>query len=76
LHYKYCFVPKHTVREQLLDVRRDKRERAAFAALGDQATDNGEEDDGDECDPDMDGRYRIELAEVGEADGDSGKRDA
>ncbi len=36
-YVEYCFAPKHTVGEQLLDVRRDKRERAAFAA----ATGNG-----------------------------------
>ena len=49
-YVEYCFAPKHTVGEQLLDVRRDKRERAAFAALGDQAADNEEEDDSDEID--------------------------
>ena len=75
-YVEYCFVPKHTVGEQLLEVRRDKRERAAFAALGDQATDNEEEEDDDESDPDVDGRYRIEMAEVGEADGDSGDQEA
>ena len=31
-YLQYCFSPKHTVGEQLLDVRRDKRERAAFEA--------------------------------------------
>ena len=71
-YLEYCFAPKHTVGEQLLDVRRDKRERAAFAALGDQATDNEEEEDGDESDRGMDGRYRIEMAEVGVAEGDPG----
>jgi hypothetical protein len=30
--YSYCFVPKHTIGTQLLSVRRDKREREAFAA--------------------------------------------
>jgi hypothetical protein len=30
--YNYCFVPKHTIGTQLLTVRRDKREREAFAA--------------------------------------------
>ena len=74
-YVEYCFAPKHTVGEQLLDVRRDKRERAAFAALGDQATDDEEEKDGDESDRDMDGRYRIEMAEVCEADEDSGKHE-
>ncbi len=29
--YNYCFVPKHTIGTQLLTVRRDKREREAFA---------------------------------------------
>lgn len=29
--YAYCFVPKHTIGSQLLTVRRDKREREAFA---------------------------------------------
>jgi hypothetical protein len=38
--YNYCFVPKHTIGSQLLTVRRDKRERAAYAA-----SKNGEESD-------------------------------
>jgi hypothetical protein len=38
--YNYCFVPKHTVGTQLLTVRRDKREREAYAA-----SQNGEESD-------------------------------
>ncbi len=33
--YNYCFVPKHTIGSQLLTVRRDKRERAAFASAND-----------------------------------------
>ena len=32
-YVQYVHSPKHTVGEQLLDVRRDKRERAAYAAL-------------------------------------------
>lgn len=32
-YVQYCFSPKHTTGEQLLDVRRDKREREAYAAL-------------------------------------------
>ena len=32
-YVQYCFSPKHTTGEQLLDVRRDKREREAFVAL-------------------------------------------
>jgi hypothetical protein len=51
-YVQYCFAPKHTVGEQLLDVRRDKRERAAYAALQSGATDSdgGEEDDDDAFD--------------------------
>ncbi len=46
-YVQYCYSPKHTVGEQLLDVRRDKRERAAYAAA--QANqDFHEEDDDDE----------------------------
>ncbi len=40
-YVQYCFSPKHTVGEQLLDVRRDKREREAYAEIG-QGTDNDE----------------------------------
>ena len=69
-YFEYCFVPKHTVGEQLLEVRRHKRQRAAIAALRTQATDDQEEEDSDESDPDMDGRYCIEMAEVGAAEGD------
>lgn len=35
-YVQYCFSPKHTAGSQLLEVRRDKREREAFAALHDQ----------------------------------------
>jgi hypothetical protein len=31
-YVQYCFSPKHTIGGQLLDVRRDKQEREAFAA--------------------------------------------
>jgi hypothetical protein len=46
-YLQYCFSPKHTAGEQLLEVRRDKREREAFAALqnGEDATEESEEDD-------------------------------
>jgi hypothetical protein len=48
-YLQYCFSPKHTIGEQLLDVRRDKRERAAFAAMGgDQEVEDTEEDDSDD----------------------------
>lgn len=32
-YLQYCYVPKHTTGDQLLDVRRDKREREAFQTL-------------------------------------------
>jgi len=48
--YQYCYTPKHTVGEQLLDVRRDKRERAAYAAIDRKGTST--EEDHDEEDED------------------------
>jgi hypothetical protein len=47
-YVQYCFSPKHTTGEQLLEVRRDKREREAFAALhnGEAFTQENEDDDG------------------------------
>jgi hypothetical protein len=46
-YVQYCFSPKHTTGEQLLQVRRDKRERGAFAALhnGEPISQEDEEDD-------------------------------
>jgi hypothetical protein len=67
-YVEYCFAPKHTVGEQLLDVRRDKKERAAFAAAGGEVPD-GEEDD-DEDDTQMDGRFRVEMADPGPEPGE------
>ena len=43
-YVQYCFSPKHTVGEQLLDVRRDKREREAYAEL-DRDADNNQQDE-------------------------------
>ena len=45
-YVQYCFSPKHTTGEQLLEVRRDKREREAFAALhnGESFSQENEED--------------------------------
>lgn len=37
-YLQYCYVPKHTTGSQLLDVRRDKREREAFDALSQSLT--------------------------------------
>ena len=44
--YNYCFVPKHTIGTQLLTVRRDKREREAFAATH-EGSELDEEDEGE-----------------------------
>lgn len=54
-YVQYCFSPKHTVGEQLLDVRRDKREREAFAALSDPQADDELEENDDEDDSQEDG---------------------
>jgi hypothetical protein len=59
-YVQYCFSPKHTVGEQLLDVRRDKRERAAYAAaVGDEMSGDQEKEEGDEDD---DQRYGVAMA--------------
>jgi hypothetical protein len=47
-YVQYCYSPKHTVGEQLLDVRRDKRERAAFAADEKRRLHSGEEEEEEE----------------------------
>jgi hypothetical protein len=52
-YLQYCFSPKHTTGEQLLEVRRDKRERAAFAARKidvARAPESEEEEDDDALD--------------------------
>jgi hypothetical protein len=51
-YVQYCFSPKHTAGEQLLEVRRDKREREAFAALqeGEDSSQPSEEEDDDDFD--------------------------
>jgi hypothetical protein len=46
-YVQYCFSPKHTTGEQLLEVRRDKRERAAFAAVQNGQASLRESDEGD-----------------------------
>ena len=75
-YVQYCFSPKHTVGEQLLDVRRDKRERAAYAAaVGDETSGDEEEDEDDEDDQDDDRRYGVAMAESGAPAGEAGCRD-
>lgn len=69
-YLQYCFSPKHTVGEQLLDVRRDKRERAAFAAANAADSDPGEdEEDEDEDDQDEEelGPSLVDLEELEES---------
>jgi DNA-binding CsgD family transcriptional regulator len=60
--YHYCFVPKHTIGTQLLTVRRDKRERTAFAATqeGDELDDVDNQDDDDRFD------LKLDLLSVGD----------
>jgi hypothetical protein len=68
-YLQYCFSPKHTVGEQLLDVRRDKRERAAYAAAAEAAgRDLEEEEDDHEEDDENKGPS---LADLEELDGSS-----
>jgi hypothetical protein len=75
-YVQYCFAPKHTVGEQLLNVRRDKRERAAYAAaVGDEMSGDEEEEEGDEDDQDDDQRYGVAMAESGDPAGEAGIRD-
>jgi hypothetical protein len=61
-YVQYCFSPKHTVGEQLLDVRRDKREREAYAATqkGGELDDEDDEDDEGYL---LDGASNMELTE-------------
>ncbi|HEY6847352.1 MAG TPA: hypothetical protein VI320_14280 [Terracidiphilus sp.] len=62
-YVQYCFAPKHTVGEQLLNVRRDKRERAAYAAaVGEEMSGDQEEEEGDEDDQEDDQRYGVAMA--------------
>jgi hypothetical protein len=44
-YVQYCFSPKHTTGEQLLEVRRDKREREAYAELHNRESQENQEDD-------------------------------
>ena len=72
-YVEYCFAPKHAVGEQLLAVRRDKRERAAFAAAsGDEMASDEKEEEGDEEDPGDDQRYGVAMAESDGPEGDAG----
>jgi hypothetical protein len=65
-YLQYCFSPKHTVGEQLLDVRRDKRERAAFDAV--QVAGRDLEEDEEEHHDEDDGNEVPSLADLEELD--------
>jgi hypothetical protein len=56
-YVQYCFSPKHTLGTQLLNVRRDKKERASYDALR-QRTDGEDMEEDDEED---DGRYGVNF---------------
>jgi hypothetical protein len=60
-YVQYCFAPKHTVGEQLLNVRRDKRERAAYAAAGTSEPDDDEEEGEEGQDADDEESYRGDM---------------
>jgi hypothetical protein len=64
-YVQYCYSPKHTVGEQLLNVRRDKRERAAYEQsqrLPANSDEKGEDDDADdEQHAEPEDRYRIAV---------------
>ena len=62
-YVQYCYSPKHTVGEQLLSVRRDKRERAAYEQSQRLASGSMEEEGyiDDEQDEKPEGRYSIAI---------------
>jgi hypothetical protein len=68
-YLQYCFSPKHTVGEQLLDVRRDKRERAAYAVLNGNRDENGMEE-GDDDEDDEEYHFDVEGAREAGDDAD------
>jgi hypothetical protein len=75
-YVQYCLAPKHTVREQLLDVRRDKRERAAFAAAaGEESFGDDIEEEGDGDDGTDDRRYCVAMTESGAPAEEAGCRE-
>jgi len=70
-YVQYCYSPKHTVGEQLLDVRRDKRERAAFAADQKRRLNISDEEEEDQ-DGYVEEGYRVSAEGIG----NSGQRPA
>jgi hypothetical protein len=67
-YVEYCFSPKHTVGEQLLDVRRDQRERAAFEVANRDRISADQEEDGDEDETYCEERYSVEMGEIDETE--------
>jgi hypothetical protein len=64
-YVEYCFSPKHTVGEQLLDVRRDQRERDAYAAAGKGETiQSGEVEESDDDEPHSDERFSVGTGNI------------
>ena len=75
-YVQYCFSPKHTVGEQLLTVRRDKRERAAFAAAAkDEMASDQEKEEEEEDDEGDDRRYGIAIAQANGTAQDPGSQE-
>jgi hypothetical protein len=62
-YVQYCYSPKHTVGEQLLNVRRDKRERAAFerSLSTDSELRQDHPDENDAQDEEPEDRYGIAV---------------
>lgn len=57
-YVQYCFSPKHTLGTQLLNVRRDKKERASYDASRKTESEGAGDDDEEEED---DSRYHLDL---------------
>jgi hypothetical protein len=71
-YLQYCYSPKHTVGEQLLDVRRDKRERAAYAATEKRDGDSDDDDEEEDFDEQGEEDYDVDLGSI---DGNAGDSD-
>lgn len=63
-YVQYCYSPKHTVGEQLLEVRRDKRERAAYLASQSAALSPDDAEDEEEIEDDDAQAERRQVAEA------------
>lgn len=61
-YVQYCYSPKHTVGEQLLSVRRDKRERAAFEQFRNVTATSVEEQSGESEEQEVDEEDRYGIA--------------